>query len=156
MPPRRRPPPLTLQQILLWAQEHRRHTGELPRIASGAVHGTPGETWARLDAVLRNGDRGLPGGSSLRRLLAEARAAGEIAATPLTVAQILAWADDHRARTGGWPKLASGSVLAAPGETWRGVNDALRAGLRGLHGGDSLANLLSRHRGPHTRRRHRQ
>jgi hypothetical protein len=66
---------------------------------------------------------------------------------PLTVPQILAWADAHRARTGAWPGAASGPVGGAPGETWAAVNVALRLGHRGLPGGDTLARLLQRERG---------
>jgi hypothetical protein len=60
----------------------------------------------------------------------------------LTVAQILAWADAHRARTGRWPSAESGVILDAPGETWRAVRVALVKGGRGLKGGSSLAQLL--------------
>jgi hypothetical protein len=41
-------------------------------------------------------------------------------------------------------------VLDAPGETWKGINQALWAGNRGLPGGDSLARLLRRHRAGET------
>jgi hypothetical protein len=34
-----------------------------------------------------------------------------------------------------------------PGLAWRGIDDALRFGYRGLPGGDSLARLLARERG---------
>ena len=64
---------------------------------------------------------------------------------PLTVEQIVGWADAHHARTGRWPTAASGPVADAPGEHWRAVNNALYGGYRGLPGGDSLANLLDRH-----------
>jgi hypothetical protein len=67
-------------------------------------------------------------------------------AKPLTVEQILAWAEAHHARTGKWPHAKSGPVVDAPGETWNGVNLALEYGHRGLPGGDSLARLLNRHR----------
>jgi hypothetical protein len=66
---------------------------------------------------------------------------------PLTEGQILAWADAHRARTGGWPGTGSGPVADAPGESWKAVDTALRVGCRGLPGGDSLPRLLARHRG---------
>jgi hypothetical protein len=65
---------------------------------------------------------------------------------PLTVKQILAWADVHHARTGQRPKAKSGAVVGAPGETWNAVNLALEQGHRGLPGGDSLGRLLNRHR----------
>jgi hypothetical protein len=64
---------------------------------------------------------------------------------PLSEAQILAWADAHRRRTGRWPSAATGPVREAPGLTWLAVNGALSKGLRGLPGGDSLARLLVRH-----------
>jgi hypothetical protein len=65
---------------------------------------------------------------------------------PLTVEQILAWADAHRARAGRWPTAASGPVLEAPGENW-GTNDGtLHDGGRGLPRRNSLAKLLDRHR----------
>jgi hypothetical protein len=63
----------------------------------------------------------------------------------LTVTQILRWADAHRGRTGRWPTAATGPVAGAPGEHWAAINSALRFGLRGLPGGDSLAQLLVRH-----------
>src|SRR5262245_44095049 len=66
---------------------------------------------------------------------------------PLTIALILAWADDHKARTGDYPTTGSGAVLGAPGETWRNLHQALRAGCRSLPGGDTLAALLVRERG---------
>jgi hypothetical protein len=57
---------------------------------------------------------------------------------PLTVAETLAWADSHRARTGRWPSCTDTQVHGAPGETWVNVNQALLKGLRGLPGGDAL------------------
>jgi hypothetical protein len=65
---------------------------------------------------------------------------------PLTVAQILAWADDWRAETGQWPRARSGAIRGA-GLTWQAVNLALNSGRRGLPGGDTLAKLLGRERG---------
>jgi hypothetical protein len=62
----------------------------------------------------------------------------------LTVAQILAWADTHHARTGTWPTPKSGLVADAPGENWATLNAALWTGARGLPGGDSLSRLLRR------------
>jgi hypothetical protein len=65
--------------------------------------------------------------------------------SPLTLEQILAWADAHHARTGSWPHVGSGPIPEAPGETWQGVESALRYGRRGLPGYDTLARLLRRH-----------
>ena len=66
---------------------------------------------------------------------------------PLTVEQILAWADAHHARTGGWPSANTGGVAGVPGQSWAAIDEALRRGLRGLPGGDTLARLLDRRRG---------
>jgi hypothetical protein len=71
-------------------------------------------------------------------------------ASPLTLKQILAWAKAHRRRTGRWPSAASGPVAEAPGQTWRGIDQALAGGFRGLAGGSSLAKLLDEYRrAPH-------
>jgi hypothetical protein len=97
--------------------------------------------------ALRLGRRGLPGGSPLARLLAQYRGKrNKSALPPLTVAQILGWADAHHARAGEWPGVLSGPIPEAPGETWKAVNMALYRGFRGLPGGDSLARLLRRRR----------
>jgi hypothetical protein len=61
-------PPLAEAQIRAWAEAYRVLYGAWPSKHSGAV-GNRGETWARLDGALRLGLRGLPGGSSLSRLL---------------------------------------------------------------------------------------
>lgn len=64
---------------------------------------------------------------------------------PLTTAQILAWADEHRRQTGAWPRARSGPVPGAAGETWAAVNQALYRGLRGLEPGQTLRRLLKAH-----------
>jgi hypothetical protein len=66
---------------------------------------------------------------------------------PLTIEQILSWADAHCARAGAWPTVSTGPVSEALGQSWRYLDYALRYGRRGLPGGDSLARLLDRHRG---------
>jgi len=66
----------------------------------------------------------------------------------LSIPAILRWADLHRERTGGWPKVLSGPVVGGPGGlTWGQIDHALRSGHRSLPGGDSLARLLARERG---------
>ena len=60
--------PLSEAQILVWVDEHVRRTGECPRWNSGPI-GDTGETWCAVHVGLRQGNRGLPGGSSLPRLL---------------------------------------------------------------------------------------
>lgn len=65
---------------------------------------------------------------------------------PLTIEQILDWADAHHQRTGQWPSTMSGPVHDAPGEKWENINMALTKGLRGLPGGSSLAKLIKQYR----------
>ena len=140
--------PLTISQILSWADQHRQRTGEWPLDNSGPIHDAPSETWRAVHSALRNGHRGLPGGASLAQLLHSMRGVGNQLTLPrLTEEQILEWADAHRTRTGRWPKNSSGAILHAPGERWHAVNAALIAGNRGLAGGSSLARLLAEKRG---------
>jgi hypothetical protein len=144
--------PLTIRKILLWADLHQGRTGAWPTSHSGPVEDAPGETWCAVEMALAHGQRGLPGGSSLARLLAERRQRPHRASQPpLTLAQVLSWADAHHARTGCWPISTSGPIPEAPGDTWHSIHNALRHGRRGLPGGLSLAQLLADQRGVRNR-----
>ncbi len=140
---------LTARQILRWADAHRRKTSRWPLCTTAASpDGSAEGTWRTIDDALRLGRRGLPGGSSLAKLLAAERGAQNRLAPPrLSVRQILRWADEHRQRTGRWPRLTSGRVSETVDETWTGIHRALYVGLRGLPGGSSLARLLAAARG---------
>jgi hypothetical protein len=141
-------PPLTIAQVLRWADAHYHRTGSWPRETSGAIHDAPGETWVAVDRAMRVGIRGLRSKTSLARVLAKHRGVRNIQGlAPLLVKQILRWADAHYRRTKIWPTTKSGPIRQAPGETWSGVNAALRSGRRGFSGGYSLPRLLARHRG---------
>ena len=141
-------PSLSVDQILTWADAHRKDAGEWPGKKSGPIANMAGETWELIDRALIRGFRGLPSGSSLTRLLAEHRGVRNIQNLPrLTVDQILAWADAHHERTKQWPGGKSGPISGAPGEAWENVAQALLKGMRGLPGGTSLAVLLTEHRG---------
>ena len=138
---------LTNSKILGWADAHRRRTGQWPVVRSGKVRGTSGETWTGINLALTYGSRGLPGGDSLARLLARKwKSAAARENCPLTDKMILAWADDHRRRTGAWPAIRSGPIRNVPGENWKRIDSALRGGFRGLRPGSSLAKLLIKHR----------
>jgi hypothetical protein len=138
-------PRLTVRRILAWADEHHDRTGQWPRRLSGAIDGAPGESWLAIDDALRQGHRGLKGGSSLARLLARRRGVRNIGDLPrLSIRQILRWADAPRRRTGKWPHGESGFIPHSGGETWKGVEMALFQGLRGLTGGLTLARLRRR------------
>lgn len=62
-------PRLATKQIAAWAGAHRDREGEWPTVRSGPVPEAPGETWKGINVALFKGLRGLPGGSSLPRLL---------------------------------------------------------------------------------------
>ncbi len=143
-------PKLSIEQILAWADEHFGRTGQWPRKDSGEVHAAPGETWSAVNRALFVGRRGLPAsdGLTLARLLAEQRNVPHPEQKPpLTIPQILAWADAHCERTGTWPVSNSGAIFDCPDETWAAVDHSLREGLRGQPGGSSLPALLAAHRG---------
>ena len=145
-------PQLTTAQVLAWSRAYRRRTGHWPTTASGPIPEAPGETWGAVRAALSGGYRGLPAGLTLARLLG-ARTMPPRASKlrRLTVRCVLAWADNHCQRTGTWPRARSGPVAKASNETWRGIDQALRTGKRGLAGGTSLSRLLAERREVRTR-----
>lgn len=139
------PAPHSIEQILAWADAWRATNGKWPNELSGPIYEGAEETWGRVNTALYGGYRGLPGGSSLALLLGEGRGARNRTNVPdLTVAQIMDWAQSHRARTGRWPTGTSEPPPEAPDETWCAIDNALRAGVRGLPGGSSLARLLDK------------
>lgn len=141
-------PPLSIRQILVWADDFHARTGHWPTRRSGRIVGGLGLTWDAVDSAAHQGHRGLNRGGSLAKLLAEHRGHRHKRLLPhLKVNTILKWADAHRRRTGRWPARSSGPVEDAPGETWSGVDRALHTRTRGLRKIDSLAGLLSRRRG---------
>ena len=143
----------TIPLILAWADAFHARTGKWPGRNSGPIPEMPGETWSFVHTALSNGFRGLPAGSSLTRLLMEKRGTRSAAhAPPITIPQILSWADAFHDRTGKWPTTDGGAIDLAVGETWRKIESALSRGLRGLPGGSSLAGLLAQERGATTHR----
>jgi len=145
---RKQLPKYTLKRILEWADAHHKRTGKWPITLSGPIAEAPGETWLAVDVALRNGQRGLPGGNSLAQLLDARRGVpNRVKRPPLSVGQILAWADAFQKRTANWPTARSGVIPATDYETWNRINRALMEGGRGLRGGTSLFKLLARHRG---------
>lgn len=68
-----RKPSLAVDAILQWADRYHDHHGQWPKINSGPIAESPGDTWRIIDVSLRTGHRGLPGGSSLCRLLRQRR-----------------------------------------------------------------------------------
>jgi hypothetical protein len=128
----RKKEPLSSEKILAWAEEHKQKTGEYPNCISGPIPGTR-TTWRLIDRVLREGLRGFPGGSSLFNLFGSTR--------NLTEEQILAWAEEHKQKTGKYPTRRSGPIPNTK-DSWNAVDTALSKGRRGLPGGSTLAALL--------------
>jgi hypothetical protein len=140
--------PLTIQTILKWADAHYARTGQWPTGAgsSGPVSDAPGETWSRIDYALMEGYRGLPGGSSLALVLVRFRGVRRTThRPPITVRQILRWADQYHRRTGSWPTHRSGAIPESQGDKWVTVNCALEKGSRGLPGNQTLPKFLAAH-----------
>jgi hypothetical protein len=142
-------PRLTVRQILSWADAYHQRTGRWPRSSPEAIPESPGDTWYAVDSAAKHGIRGMPGGTTIRRLLAQYRGQhfARFNRTPLTIEQILAWADAYHGRYGRWPNRFSGRVANTRSEIWGALNSALRSGTRGLPGGLTLADVLSLHRG---------
>jgi hypothetical protein len=133
---------LTISNILAWADAFHARTGRWPTSRCGPVAEAAGETWGGIHSALGLGYRGLAGRYSLARLLADERGMNCAAhRRPLSITQILQWADAHRARMGRWPSRESGEITESPGETWSAVQSAMEAGCRGLPAGLSLARL---------------
>jgi hypothetical protein len=136
-------PPLSRRAILRWATAFHRRTGQWPTKTSGPVSEAPGDTWDTINEALYIGRRGLRGGSSLARLLdTSGKKRNRVALPRLSYKKILSWADAHFRRWGAWPNTTSGVVADAPVERWDAIDNALRAGNRGLPGGSTLLRLL--------------
>ena len=133
-------PPLSIEQILSWADAHLARTGKFPNSLSGPVHEAPQESWANISGSLFTGTRGLVCRKmTLAKLLQEHRGKRNKGRLPnLTVSQILAWAD------GAWPDRKSGEIEGVLGENWLSVWIAIYSGSRGLkqHRSRNVAELL--------------
>ena len=138
---------LTIEQILEWIKSYRDENNCFPSKGSGAIKKTNGETWSGINAALRSGSRGLKKGSSLAHLKKQFFGViSHLERRSLSIVEILDWACEHKKRTGVWPRRDSGIITASgeEKERWSAIDTALKAGLRGLAGKDSLVKLLDR------------
>ena len=134
--------PITLDKILEWADAHKKATGKWPNQTSGNIIGVLDENWANVEQALQSGLRGLDK-SSLAKLLEKHRGKRNIAAIGrLSEKTILEWADQYLAINGKYPTKNSGEIPNSNGETWGGVNAALRKGIRGIQRKITLSALL--------------
>jgi hypothetical protein len=110
-------PPLTRETILAWADAHHRRTGAWPSLESGPIADAPGERWNAVDQALRQGGRGLAGGSSLAQLLAQERGIRNRSALPPADTEAHLGVD-RRPPPAHWP-VAELQVGAGPGHARR-------------------------------------
>lgn len=139
---------LSNRQILDLALAHYQRTGKWPNKHMGAITGARDRTWSAINATLvkygdENGRR-----LSLAELLAkELGMRNPKKLPPLSVATVLAWADQHHRRTGVWPiRDKGGPVQGDPGETWSALDSSLRRGSRKLPACGGLAAFLDKYR----------
>jgi len=136
-------PDLTLPMIHEAMRKFDKTHGHRPRPQDGdaSIHFGYPETWSAVDTALLKGSRGLVGGSSLTK---EALQLGLRNRKPtLTLAQVKKAIREYHKKHGHPPTTYSGDASAhfESSETWMAINAALRAGVRGLPGGSSLAKL---------------
>jgi len=104
------------------------------------------ENWGAISGALMDGHRGLPGGSSLAKILEEHRGVRNEKNLPdLTIDQILKWVDEYVGKNDKYPNTRSGEIEGTD-ETWNAIEQALRVGSRGFPVGSSLAKFLQEHR----------
>ena len=146
-----RQPRLTTKQILNWADAHFERHGEWPARNSGPIAESPLEKWSMVDKALKEGRRGLRGGSSIAAFLnrhrglykGKSRRPKRIRESDrLRNDEILAWGRMYRRCIGNWPNRDSGRVNGVSGLTWMMIDSALKRGNRGLAGGSSLSKLF--------------
>ncbi len=139
-------PPLTVEQILKWADRHKAQTGKWPRYHSGKIDGTD-LTWMAVGYSILYAKPNLPHGLTLPLLLQKYRGVHNRRLQPaLTITRILRWADDFRRATGTWPIATSGRISGTT-DSWNSIDSALRTARRGISRKTSLARLLFRYRG---------
>lgn len=134
--------PLHKEDFLSWADAHFQSTGKWPTKRSGRIPGT-NETWSKVDAALRMGMRGWPGGSSLSKLLTGERGTRRWPLPTLSEAMVREWIVRWHRRTGTWPHPMSGPIPASDGETWAAVSSAMSQGRRGFSKGNTLGRLVN-------------
>ena len=129
----------TEKQIIEWAKEYKANDkeGKLPTAQSGEIPGT-NETWGGIQSALFFGNRGLKK-STLPELFVKYGLSEK--KYDLTEKKIIKWAKAHQRKEGKLPTHRSGKVGETT-ETWRGIDAALKMGLRGLKAGSSLLKLF--------------
>jgi hypothetical protein len=103
-------PPLTVEQVLAWADEHHRRSGRWPVVVAGVIPGSGGLTWSAVDQALRQGRYGLMkigGVTGWLRAAALAHARGTTLSSHL------------------WPELSARLLCCTPTAHWLSLARAL-------------------------------
>jgi hypothetical protein len=143
-----RPPRLTETMIVKAIRTFHEAHGRYPnKDEKEPVPGHPGEKWSHIEAALRAGGRGLPGGSSLAKVREEKfDGINRKNQTPLTEPLIVAWMAAFLKKYGILPTSKERrEVPDQPKEAWSRIDGCLHEGCRGLKGGETLIQLGRRH-----------
>lgn len=146
-------PVLSAKLILDWVKQYIDVHGKKPHRTSGVIEPVSEEhkgiTWTIVNTALEVGTRGLPGGSSLAKLIDNKMGiANPMNLPPLSEKLIVNWVaqfiDIHKEK----PLRSSGVIEFASGEhkgiTWFAVDSALKRGKRGISEKSSLASLIEK------------
>ncbi len=139
-------PSLSEEDILNWAEQYKVEFGRYPTMREGQVkYFTQGRlTWCAVNACLDKGLRGLPGGTTLSRLIVNNLVnVNKSSLHRLLEEDILRWAEQYKVEFGRYPHCQSGRVnFDGSYFTWANIDVCLRRGHKGLSGGSSLSKLL--------------
>lgn len=137
---------LHIEDILKAAQQYFDATCRWPNcndfeiIRTGVLEG---ETWGRIDKALRDGLRGLPGGSSLSKLLIENGIGNAMNAN-----DVLEGAKLHHKTYGSWPSSSDTTPIKIgklKGKNWKAIDTAFHRGYFELPTGTTLSQFLRSH-----------
>lgn len=124
---------MSVELVLAECRRYQQAHGEWPTVQSGECPTLKRETFAGMNWALREGYRGLPGGSSLR---AEMEKAGLV--TPIETVSVESILNEARAFLRRHARLPT-----CKDEPFVGYDRSLRRGNRGLPGGSSLDQELA-------------
>lgn len=155
---------LTEEKIYFMALEHKVAHGKFPTSMS-AEKASDGSSWMAISTALRTGARRLPGGGTLSELIWRMSPVGSVpkpkkrahlrprphgirwsTKCTLSEAMIVEMAVEEKEKNGSLPTRTNKNITRT-GDTWMAIHMALKAGVRGLPGHDSLTRLLARNDG---------
>lgn len=134
------------ETVFSWAQTYREHMGHYPHVGSGKItkfvpDAETAHTWESLNREFSRQSEYFSAGLTLATFIESYHRMH----VKLTEKKIMHWANVHKRKKGCLPNRHSGPIMhpsAAP-DTWADAHSALLLGLRGLHGGKTLEEMLS-------------